>query len=85
MGRPSILVLHISKLGIILFALCLVVGFKYYRWTVIVDEYTNTHAPVVAVKFLIPNQGYALKAGPNCSVFGTAKEHPHEPFYLELE
>ena len=61
------------------------VGFKYYQWTVIVDEYTTIHAPVVAVKGFIPNQGYALKTGPNCSGFGIAKELPHEPSSLELE
>ena len=61
------------------------VGFKYDRWTVIVDEYTNTHVPVVAVKGLIPNQGYTLKAGPKCSGFGTAKEHLHDPSSLKLE
>ena len=85
MGRPSVPVLHISKLIIIFIASCLLVGFQHYGSTVIVNEYNNTHAPVVAVKVLIPNQGYVLKADPNCSVCGTAKEHPYKLSYLELE
>ena len=85
MGCPSVPALPISKLEIVCVVLCLVVGFQYYGSTVIVNQYTNTHAPVVAAKGPIPNQGYALKTGPNCSGFGTTKEHPYEPSSLELE
>ena len=84
MGCPSVPALHISKLEIIFVVSCLVVSFKYFGSTVIVNEYTNTHAPVVAVRGSIPNRGYALKAGPNCSGFGTAKKHPYKPSSLEL-
>ena len=64
-------------------ALCLVLNI--IEWTVIVYEYTNTNVPVVAVRGLIHNQGYALKTGPNFSGFWTAKEHPHNPSSLKLE
>ena len=61
------------------------VSFQYYGSTVIVNEYNNPHAPVDAVKDSIPNRGYALKEGPNCSGFSTTKEHLYNPYFLELE